>query len=121
MMCASAYTKTLEWNSRTRSFSGKTEDYRRGRLSPGASGRRRAEVSPEAKAFGDQAEEIRPEGLEDLFARHVWSGRWRRQRVRGICLRTFPAGVAANGAGSSGASGADGKSLRRAGKHTWDF
>src|ERR1700722_5113201 len=120
-MCASACTKTLEWNSTTRSFSGKTEDYRRGRLSPGAFGRRRAEVSSEAKAFGDQAAEIWPEGLEDVFARYVWSGRGRRQRVRGICLRTFPASVAANGADSSGASGADGKSLRLARKHTWDF
>src|ERR1700722_9030085 len=121
MMCASACTKILEWNSRTRSFSGKTEDYRRGRLSPGASGRRRAEVSSEAKAFGDQAAEIRAEGLENVFARYVWSRRGHRQRVRGICLRTFPAGVAANGAGSPGASGAGGKSLRLARNDTWDF
>src|ERR1700722_7286952 len=121
MMCASACIKTLEWNSRTRSFSGKTEDHRRGSLSPGAPGRGRAEVSSETKAFGDQAAEIRPKGLEDVSARHVWSGRGRRERVRGICQRAFPAGVATNGAGSSGASGAGGKSLRHSRKHTWDF
>src|SRR3984885_6753792 len=121
MMCASACTKILEWNSRTRSFSGKTEDYRRGRLSPGAPSRRRAEVSSEAKAFGDQAAEIRPEGLENVFARHLWSGPGNRRWVLGICLRTFPAGLAANGARSSGPSGAGGKSLRLSRKHTWDF
>src|SRR3984893_17293521 len=120
-MCASACTKPLEWNSRTRSFSGKTEDHRRGRLSPGAAGRRRAKVSSKAKAFGDQAAEIRPEGLENVFAGHLRSGRRDRRWVLGVCQRTFPAGVAANGAPSSGPSGAGGKSLRLARKHTWDF
>src|SRR5580704_17746863 len=120
-MCASACTKTLVWNSRTRSFSGKTEGHRRGRLSPGAPGRRRTEVSSEAKAFGDQAAEIRPQSLENLFARHLWSGRGPGRRLRGICLRAFPVDVVTNGARSCGASGAGGKSLRLACKHTWDF
>src|ERR1700683_874584 len=120
-MFASAYKKVLAPNSRTRSFSGKTEDHGRGRLSPGAPGRRRAQVSSPAKASGDQAAEIRPESLENVFARDLWRGPWNRRRLPSICLRAFSAGLAANGARSSGTSGVGGKSLCDARERTRDF
>src|ERR1700728_1629311 len=120
-MFASACTKVLAWNSRTRSFSGKTEAHGRGRLSPGAPGRRRAEVSSQAKASGDQAAEIRPESLENVFARHVWRGSWNRRRVRGVRVRTFSVGFATNGARSSGTGGIGRQSLRDAWKCARNF
>src|SRR5580704_3308566 len=120
-MSASACTRVLAWNWRTRSFSGKIEDHGRGRLSPGAPGRRRAEVSPQAEASGDQTAEIRPESLENVFTPDVWRGRRNRWRLRGVCLGTFSTGVAANGARSSGTSGVGGKSLCDAWKRARDF